>query len=239
MRATPLKFMLSLLLIAMTVLSSSACTAANTAQQPQSTQALTPTTVQLTPTRLPLQQTPTIPPLVGPVPDPSQCWYYPWGEGFIGDLYDRPLPSAQLIGRAEEGQTFYRVLARSEISVRVRTQSGTVGWMPFQGVLRGACDGVPFMQTRPDPPAGVCAVYLDYAHAAAVLRREPDHDSRMIAPVPVGEWMPVLARVRQTTPDGGWYKVRLASGQEGWLYAGIVHNLGTMSGPCADVLANP
>ena len=227
--------MLSLLLIAMTALSSSACTATSTAQQPQSTQALTPTTVQLTPTRLLLQQTPTIPPLIGPGPDPSQCWYYPWGEGFFGDLFDRPLPSAQLIGQAEEGQTFYRVLARSEISVQVHTQSGMVGWMPFHGVLSGACDGVPFMQARPDPPAGVCAVYLDYTHEAAVLRGEPDQHSRMLAPVPVGEWMPVLARARQTAPDSGWYKVRLASGQEGWLYADIVLNLGTMGGPCADV----
>ena len=126
------------------------------------------------------------------------------------------------------GPDLLRVLARSEMSVRVRTQSGMVGWMPFHGVLSGACDGVPFMQTRPDPPAGVCAVYLDYTQEAAVLRGEPDHDSEMITPVPAGEWMPVLARARQTAPDSGWYKVRLAGGQEGWLYAGIVLNLGTV-----------
>lgn len=81
MHATPLKFILSLLLIALTVLSSSACTATTTAQQPQSTQAPTPTTVQPTPTQLLLQQTPTVLPLIGPVPySTPQAEIIPWEQ---------------------------------------------------------------------------------------------------------------------------------------------------------------
>jgi len=110
-----------------------------------------------------------------------------------------------------------------------------VGWMPLHGSLSGNCEGVPFVQTRPDPPAGVCVVYLDYTHEAAILREEPDQHSQALAPVPAGEWMSVLACARHVMPNCEWYKLRLASGQEGWLYAHIVSNLGTISGPCSDV----
>jgi hypothetical protein len=87
MHATPLKLVLSLLLMALTILSSSACTATSTAQQPQATQVPTLTAIQPTSTQLPLQLPPTIIPLVGAMPYPtSQVEIIPWEQLIKQDL---------------------------------------------------------------------------------------------------------------------------------------------------------
>lgn len=92
-----------------------------------------------------------------------------------------------------------------------------------------------FAQTHPGPPEGICSLRVDVPAVDLPydLRTEPG-GTEVIAPLPRGEYLKVIARTADSLTSG-FLKVQLSDGRGGWLESATLHAVGGFYGPCEQV----
>lgn len=164
-------------------------------------------------------------------PNPTLCYFGPYGIGAPFDAYDTPTDDPEKrssVGMVDTG-ILYAVLARTDLWYQVVVDAGVIGWVQYgTGGLQGECDQLPTSSSRPVAPEGVCTVYFDSVLAEDNLYTD-QAGGAVLVPMVAGEYLVVEARGNLRG-----LRVRLADGQTGWLMTPdqVLYARRALSGPC-------
>ncbi len=128
---------------------------------------------------------------------------------------EQPSTSARILGRLKEG-TAVMLLARKDdnqwYEIEYPSGSGQAGWIASDIVVPDSATGaLPVGFNSPAPPPG--SVFARVKHNINV-RTGPSKDYEVIATLPAGARVPLLARL----PGEQWYLVRYSDiGKRGWI----------------------
>jgi hypothetical protein len=159
--------------------------------------------------------------------DPGKCYFFGWGIGAPFNSYTSPdLADVESTGIVIDVSP-YEIVAKSEDRYQVDSGDGGPVWVNQKwGIAQGNCTPVPFVRTRPDPPASICTLRLNAPADYDIV----DAMGNRIGLFPWGEYVEITA-------VGQGYKVRLPDGREGYvdIPEQVLYYTASINGPCENV----